>query len=140
MRRIFQQTAARAGDQGSKEAVLIFASRENDDVQAGQLRLESPHAFHAVHGRQIDVEQHHVRLEAGQFVERGLGVRAMTHHAAGCLGVNQLGQFGAQRVIVVHNGRTDGFWLEGRFFEPDGFRRHGFEGLVHFRVAQPSGS
>ena len=62
--------AFRAGADGVKDLVLVVVGGEQDHGYAGQVGLELAGDLHAVHGRQIDIQQDDVGRQVGRCFQR----------------------------------------------------------------------
>ena len=113
------QVAAGTRFERPEDGIGVVIDRQHDHQDAGQFGNELPHALHAVHPRQIDVHEHHPRLQGRQVAHRLLAVRARGDHADGGRGAQHFTQRFAQFALVLDNGNGDGV----RRFHGFGFGR-----------------
>ena len=103
-RRLLEHVARRAGRERVEDVLGVLIHGEHDELRAGQLRLEPPHAFHAVHARQVDVHQNHFGKDLGKLLQRLLRAAVPAHAFESRRAVNQLRQAAPDLRVVLDDG------------------------------------
>jgi hypothetical protein len=77
---VLQDVPGGAGDEHPADDLLVLVSRERDDAQVGEIRLQQPGRLDPIHRRHPDVHQHDIGREQANEAERLHARAGLTDH------------------------------------------------------------